>query len=114
MVFSVIGSLAIVLLVGFVFPVEGAVEPLSLARHSLCATSVSNLTLFAGGFTSNLTNSSTNRVDIRDSRGIWTTATLSLARSFVAATSGQGMALFAGGFTGQSFSVLFSFFSLSC
>ncbi len=76
-------------------------ERLSEARHSLAATSVGDVILFAGGATGpqgtpSVFSSAT--VDIYDpATGLWTMDNLSEGRVDLAATSVGGYALFAGG-----------------
>jgi len=77
-------------------PAAWSTATLSQAREWLCAVTVGNKAIFAGGRLSG--GEVSNRVDIYDaSSGTWSTAFLSQARFALAATAVGSKALFAGG-----------------
>ena len=79
-------------------PAAWSTAKLSQAREWLCAVTVGDKAIFAGGRLSDSSGTFFDRVDIYDaSSGTWTTASLSQARYALAATSVGGKAFFAGG-----------------
>jgi hypothetical protein len=76
---------------------------LSVARWWLAATSVGNVAVFAGGFTSAENNANSDAVDLYNiTTGMWSTARLSLERGWLAAASVGNVAIFAGGCNASS------------
>ncbi len=75
---------------------------LSVARCCLAATSLGNVSFFAGGLAGGGSFTGPSRaVDIYDSgTNTWLTAQLSVARAYLAATSVGNVAIFAGGING--------------
>ena len=79
-------------------PAAWSTAKLSQAREWLCAVTVGDKAIFAGGRLSDSSGTFFDRVDIYDaSSGTWTTASLSQARYALAATTVSSKAFFAGG-----------------